>query len=239
METINRQTKTSIYFHIAYVIATPCILDKKKTIEFQKTLLDNGLDFSQTTVHAKGFTLVRAAPSNLQVKLEAPAPQLSGIQVISSPPSYDLDMFIRDADAATSAYQQTFGAEHYQLIRTTAKIQHLYSCRTHAFKYLWETRLGQSPQDFQSLGKPPVAGGGLRLVIPPHTIPGREPCSIEIRLESYFREQNKIFIETTFTWPKPKLIQKDEKFDPAQHLNPIEEYAANEIWEFLTQNKNA
>ncbi len=237
MEIINRQTRTSVHFNLAYVIASPWSVDNAKAVQFQKSLLDNGLDFSQTNIGPASFVLVRRQPSHLQIKLDCPAAQLSGIQILSAPPAYDLDGFIRDANAATIAYQQTFGAEQYQIIRTSAKIHPLYSCSDHAFKYPWEDRLGQSPQDFQCLGKRPVAGGGLRLVMPPHAAGEQEPCSIEIRLESSLREQKKVFVETTFTWPKPRVLQKDQKFDPAEHLNIVEQYAANEVWAFLTQTK--
>ena len=238
MEAINRQSRTSVHFSINFVIAGAWTPDKAKTVDFQKALLDNGLDFSQTTARPKSFTLSRTEPSHLQVKLESPAPQISGIQIISAPPAYDLEMFIQEACAATGAYQQTYPANQYQIIRCGAKIQHFYSSRAHAFQYLWETRLGQSPQDFRCLGQRPVAGGGLRLVMPPHAKENEEPCSIELRIESSFREPRKLLIETAFVWPKPLLLQKDEKFDPASRLISLEQYATNEVWTFLTQKKN-
>ena len=147
-------------------------------------------------------------------------------------------MFARNAEAVTAAYQQTWPARQYQIIRSSATIRHLYSCHTHAFKYLWEMRLGQSPQDFQCLGQRPVAGGGLRLIMPPHAVGKQEPVSIEIRLESALAEPQKILIETTFTWPKPKVLQQDENFEPASQLSSLEEYAANQVWSFLTLDKN-
>jgi hypothetical protein len=238
MDAINRQSRTSVHFSINYVIATGWTPDKAMTVEFQKALLDNGLDFSQTNTGPRSFTLNRNQPSHLQVKLEAPAPQLSGIGIVSAPPASDLEMFIQEASAATDAYQQTYRTSQYQIIRCAAKIQHLYSSQAHAFQYLWETRLGQSPDDFRCLGPRPVAGGGLRFVMPPHEIAGSEPCSIELRIESLFREPRKLLVETAFIWPKPLLLQRDEKFDSAGRLTTLEQYATNEVWTFLTQTKN-
>jgi hypothetical protein len=237
MEAINRQSRTSVHFSINYVIAIGWTPDKALTVDFQKALLDNGLEFSQTNVGPRNFTLSRTQPSHLQVKLDSPAPQVSGIHIISAPPAYDLEMFTQEASAATAAYQQVYPAQQYQIIRCAAKIQHLYSSQEHAFQYLWETRLGQSPEDFLCLGQRPVAGGGLRLIMPPHATPGAEPCSIELRIESSFREPRKLLIETAFVWPKPLLLQSDEKFDPGRRLSDLEQYATNEVWTFLTQTK--
>lgn len=238
MDAINRNSRTSVHFQLGFVLAMPWTPDKTSTVDFQRALLDSGLEFTQTNRAARSYTLNRTEPSNLHVKLESPAPQLSGIQIIAQNPSCDLDMFVLDASAVTDAYQQTFTAGRYQIVRASAKIQHLYSSHEHAFKYLWEKRLGQSGQDFQCLGPRPVAGGGLRLLMPPHAVEGQEPISIEIRIESFLREPTKLLIETNFVWPQPKLLQKDQKFDPAAYLNPLEEYAANQVWEFLTQSKD-
>ena len=236
MKAINRQSRTSVHFSISFVIATAWTPDKALTVDFQKALLDNGLDFSRTNAGTNNFILSRTQPSHLQVKLESPAPQVSSIQIVSAPPAYDLEMFIQEASAATGAYQQTYAADQYQIIRCGAKLQHLYSSRAHAFQYLWEMRLGQSPQDFHCLGQRPVAGGGLRLVMPPHSKENEQPRSIELRIESFLREPRKLFIETAFVWPKPLLLQKDQKFDPESRLISLEQYATNEVWTFLTQN---
>lgn len=238
MDAINRQSRTSVHFSINYAIASGWASDKAVNVDFQKALLGNGLEFSQTNTTPRSFTLSRTQPSHLQVKLESPAPQVSGIHIVSAPPAYDLEMFIHEASAATDAYQQTYRTGQYQVIRCAAKIQHLYSSQAHAFKYLWETRLGQSPEDFRCLGPRPVAGGGLRFVMPPHETAGQEPCSIELRIESLFREPRKLLVETGFVWPKPFLLPQGEKFDPAGRLTTLEQYATNEVWEFLTQAKD-
>jgi len=236
MDPINRETRTSVHFSINYTLAIAWTPDKAKAVDFQKALLDNGLDFAQTNLAPGLFSMIRQQPSNLQLKLQAHGPQVSSIQIISANPSCDLEMFSQEALAVTEAYQQTWQAPQYQVIRTAAKIQHLYSCQTHGFQYLWETRLGQSSEDFKCFGQRPVAGGGLRLVMPPHAVADEEPRSIEIRLESFLREPKKLLVETTFVWPKPRVIQNNQKFDPAQSMQAIEEYAANEVWQFLTQN---
>jgi len=235
MEPINRQSKTSIHFSISYAFAMQWVPDKSKNLDFQRALLENGLDFSQINVTERQFTLFRAEHSPLRVVIESNGPQVCSLHAVAQNPTCDLDMFTMDADAVCSGFLQTWPAEQYQLVRRAAKIHHLYSCNTHAFGYLWEKRLGQSPEDFQALGQRPVAGGGLRLVMPPVNLPDSEPNSIEVRIESFMRETTKLFIETAIVWPKPVIIQKNEKLNPKSLMQQTENYATNEVWNFLTQ----
>ncbi|MCI0498333.1 MAG: hypothetical protein L0Y36_01445 [Planctomycetales bacterium] len=238
MDIIHRNSKTTSHFSIQYLLAGSWQPERIKTVEFEKALLDNGLDFSETHLYEKGFVLTRSQPSPLQIKIESPGPQVMTIGVLSQNPQYDLEMFCRDAQAVTLAFERTWPAEHYQLLTTTGKIHHLYSSGTHAFKYLWEERLGQFPQDFAALGNRPVAGGGLRLLMPPHAVEGSEPVSIELRIESFLRETNKLFVETVFTWPRPRMVNKNGGFDPQGFMEQIENFAANEVWTFMTHTRN-
>jgi hypothetical protein len=238
MEWIHRNSKTTSHFSLHYLLAGAWNPERIKAVEFEKALLDNGLDFSQTNLYEKTFLLSRSQPSQLQIKLESPGPQVMGIQIVSQNPQYDLDLFCRDAEAAISAFQVTWPAEHYQVLTTTGKLHHLYSTEVHAFKYLWEQRLRQQPQDFQILGKRPVAGGGLRLLMPPHSVDGRRAVSIEVRVESFLRETNKLFVETVFTWPQPHNVAAEQGFSPQQLMQEIEMFAANELWDFITLGSN-
>jgi hypothetical protein len=236
MDTINRQSKTTSFMNLQYLLATHWMPERVKTVEYEKALLDNGLDFSQTNLYERGFMLNRSQPSPLQIKLESPGPQVITLQIFSQNPQYDLDLFSRDCQAAVTAFVRTWPAEHYQVLTCTAKLHHLYSSQTHAFQYLWENRLGQRPQDFQSLGHRPVAGGGLRLLMPPHSVDGGEPVSIELRVESFLRETNKLFVETVFTWPRPRVMKTEEDFAPQTLMETVEQFAANEVWNFITQS---
>ena len=238
MQPINRQSKTSVLFNVGFLLASPFSNDPSRSVDFQKALIEAGLEFSQTASRANSFILTRTDPSNLQVKLESPGPQVSAVNITAQNPQYDLDAFVHDADAVTDAYQKTFPAQQYQLIQRSARINHLYSCQGHAFKYLWEDRLSQSPDDFKTLGQRPVAGGGLRFILPPHAQEGQQPHSVEIRAGSAMREPGKLVIETIFVWPKPHIVTAEQKFNLGQLLNEVEQYAAEEVFNFLTQKKS-
>jgi len=237
MEQLNPETRTSVYYGITFVLARGWIAEKSKTVEFQKSLIDNGLDFSQTNIRGNSFVLTRSGPANLTLKLESAAQQVSSIHIASQNSQGDLEMFIQEAEGVVRAYQESWPAQQYQLIRSVAKIQHLYSSQDHSFKYLWEQRLGQSPKDFESFGKRPVAGGGIRLILPPYADEGKEPNSIEIRIESFMQEPRKILVETASVWPKPVVIKSGDNFNCAGILRAVQEYATDQVWTFLTQEK--
>jgi hypothetical protein len=232
MQRLNRESRQSIYFEVSYVIANEWSSDVIKRLDFQKALAQMQLDFPQTSVGTHNFTLVRAEPSVLQAKVSSLGPRVSSVSISSKRPVHSLDLFCKEAEAVCDAYSQTWLKQQRQILQCSARIQHLYSCQEHAFKYLWEERLGQEPQDFAYLGKRPVLGGGLRLVMPP--VKGdAEPVQIEIKIESFFPESGKMLLETFFVWPQPRLLKKDEKFDPELRLKRVEKYAVNEVCNFL------
>lgn len=236
MQGLNRESRQSIYFNIGYIIASGWSSDTVKRLEFQRLLAENQLDFPQTHVGTRDFVLVRNEPSALRVKVASLGPKVSSISVSSEKPAHILELFSKEADVVCDGYRQIWLAQQCQILQCAVNIRHLYSCQDHAFKYLWENRLGQNPQDFSYLGKRPVLGGGLRLVMPPVKEPS-EPVQIEVKVESFFQEPKKMFIETVFVWPQPRLLAKDEKFDPEFRLEKVEKYAASKVYDFVVLPK--
>ncbi len=235
MELINRESKTTVHLSVQYLLAGSWRPERARTVEFEKALLDNGLDFGQTQSRDNAFMLTRPQPSHLQVRIESPNPQVVSLLTLANNPQYECQMFGRDAEAVARSFLRTWPARQYQVLTVNCKIHHLYSATVHAFKYLWEERLGQAREDFRLLGNRPVAGGGLRLVMPPHAAAGGEPTSIQVRIESFLKEPKKIFIETAFSWPKPWMTDSEKGFDPTRYIEQTEQFAAEEVWNFLTR----
>lgn len=234
MEDLNRESRQSIYFDISYVIASQWSSEPMKRLDFQRALAERQLDFPQTGVGPHEFTLVRTEQSPLQVKVASSGPRVSTISISSKNPVHSLELFGKEAEAVCDAYRQTWLKQQCQILQCSARIQHLYSCQDHAFKYLWEDRLGQKPQDFRYLGKRPVLGGGLRLFMPPLK-EDVEPVQIEIKIESFLREAQKMFVETFFVWPKPRLLAEGAHFDTEFRLGSVEKYATEEVCNFITR----
>lgn len=234
MNPVNIDSRTSIFYQVGFVLARPWQADKTLGVDFQKTMLEQGLDFDQTNFAANRFLLRRTRGGDLQVQIDAPAPQITALYVTMPKPTGDLEVFTQEAQIAANAYQKTWPAPRCQIVRSLAKIHHLYSTSDHAFKILWEQRLKQNPLDLARLGGRPVAGGGLRLVLPPQNKPDEEPNSVELRIESSFQEPKKIFIETAFLWPQPSVLEADEQFSITGRMRQVERFAANEVVDFLT-----
>jgi hypothetical protein len=202
-------------------------------LAFQNALLNNKIEFSQINTNKSYLELAKKEESHLRVRIASVGPGVSNVLVTSGRPAYHFELFIQEADAIYDAYYKTWiENKPCQIVRCDATIRHLYSCTEHAFKYLWETRLGQNPEDFKYLGGKPVLGGGLRLVIPA-TTNEIDPVHVEIKIESFFEEIDKMFIETQCIWPQPRLLQPDEKFDPGPRLTSVERYATKEVCDFL------
>lgn len=232
MRGLNRDSRESIFFGVSYVIAAEWSADAIKRLEFQKLLAENQLDFSQTRFGDGGFSLIRADPGSFIVNITSPAPKVTSLS-ISSERGAGLEIFCREAEAVCRAYRSVWTGEQVQILKCTATVRQLYSCTEHAFKYLWEERLGQKPEDFKHLGARPVLGGGLRLIMPP--IKGdQEPLQIEVKVESFFRESGKMFIETVFVWPMPRLLNAGEQFDPKVRLAGVEQYSITKVCDFIT-----
>ena len=237
MEALNKESCQTIFYGVNYVVASEWPSQPVQRAEFQKVLAENQVSFDQTVAGVRNFTLIRKEQSPLQVKIASLGPQVSNVGINSQYPSYTADMFLKDADTVLDVYRRTLLREPCQILQSGATVHQLYSCSDHAFKYLWEQRLNQDPQDFSHLGKP-VLGGGLRLVMPP--IKGDvEPVQIELKIESFLREPNKMYIEIMFVWPQPRLLRPEQKFDPEFRLKKVEKYAIREVWEFLTKSDSA
>jgi hypothetical protein len=70
-------------------------------------------------------------------------------------------------------------------------------------------------------------------MMPPHSVGGQDPVTIEIRIESFLREPRKLLVETGFTWPKPRTVGKDGRFESRPFMEMVEQYAAGEVWNFI------
>ncbi len=236
MSTLNIESRQSIFYGVHFLLAANWIADSKKLLDFQKSLLEEGLEFSETAAGTRSLTLSRKDSSPLQVKIGAIGPQVSEIR-ISTPerPSYTLELFCQEAEAVCQAYTKTWAAPQFQLLQSDAAIRHLYSCDCHAFEYLWEHRLGQQSSDFQYLDGRPVLGGGLRLVLP-RTQELKD--NVEIKIESFLNESQKLFIETLFVWPEPQVVSNAQEFSAAKRLQVVDAFACNQVCKFVLKKSD-
>lgn len=219
-----------IHLGINYMLAPPPGLTKERFLDFQKELNNKGLSFTVARREESTFIFEKENESpNLQVRIGLPAPPIGQLLIIDSHPRSGVKFFIEQSEAVCSSFSQCW-EKKFQVIRSDVTIRHLYQSKgQHAFKYLWETRLGQKEKDLSSLGRA-VLGGGIRLVMPPKK-DERIPKQVEIKIESFLKDTRMIFVETQFVWLQPMVAGED--FAPKQLLTEVDSYAQKEALNFI------
>ncbi|MBE3134169.1 MAG: hypothetical protein IMZ55_11885, partial [Acidobacteria bacterium] len=160
-------------------------------------------------------------------------PQIGQLLLLAEFPQRPLDLFTKETRAVIEAYKETWGVPK-QFLSRDATIRCLYSCDNckHAFQFLWEQLLGQTGGKTAYLGKP-IWGGGLRFVMPPEEKEQPEPTQVEVKVESFLGDPEKLFVETQLSWPQPS---QDDMFAKAEELLArVESYISQHVLTFLTQ----
>ncbi len=219
-----------LHIGINYVISPPPEIDKRKLLDFQSMLLDVGIDFSGGEDREREICVLRKVPPlEIRVVTIAGAP-VGQLLVIAPRPNRSPDEFGKEVEAIIAAFQKTWVGPK-QILSCDTTIRYLYeSSGEHAFKELWETRLGQSRGSLDVFGRP-VLGGGLRFVMPPRPDED-DPAQVEVKIESYLQDTKKIFVEVDFKWPQPK--PPGASFDAIRRLGIVDGYIENEVKSFVT-----
>jgi hypothetical protein len=226
----------SILLHmgINYVISPTPVVDKATALLFQQRLLAEGIDIDSVRYTDTEIILTREV-SPLQIKVVASGPPVVGQLLMLAPnPERDLDIFGKESEAIVRAFDVAW-PNAKQIIARDCTLRYLYeTSRQHAFKELWEDRLGQSEDSLDKLGRP-VIGGGLRLVMPP--IEGlADPSQIQVKIESYLKDSKKIFVEVEFRWPEAK--PPGFPFKPIELLTEVDRYVDNEVCSFIQEGRD-
>jgi len=216
---------------ISFIASPPPIIDKQSYLEFQRSLISRGIEFTTATNPEHHIQVVREAPTPLQVSVRVlvPAP-LGQLLVVASHPARPLDAFVEEVEEIVEAHKDTWPTAQRQLIKCDATLRDLYETENErAFEELWERWLGQSRDSLAILGEP-VLGGGLRFVMPAMRLD--EP-QIEVKIESYLRDSSKFFIETQFSWPQP-----GEDLEPRERLTKLNRYVEEKVLAFIKERSS-
>lgn len=195
-------TRQTIHKGVAFVFTSFVGIEKRANLKFQSALLERGLDFTTTQDGENRLIIIRDKPAILEIRVEMPGPGLGQLAIIGPHGTHHGDMFEREAEAVVQAFNDTWYEASRQILNAEVTLRDLFesSCE-HAFEELWMHRLNQPENALSALGRP-VLGGGIRFVMPPLES-DRSPCNIDVKIESYFRDTKKIFVETQFGWPVP------------------------------------
>ncbi len=218
-----------LHLGVNYVIAPSPEIDKTKYLAFQNALMEAGIDYDGGQNPAAEIQIIRRMPP-LEIRVisreDAPIGQLL---LIASHPNRSPDDFSREAEAIVRAFSKTWDTPQ-QILSCDATIRYLHETSSeHAFKELWETRLGQTEGSLRAFGRR-VLGGGLRFVMPP-AAEDVDAAQVEVKIESYLRDTKKIFVEVGFKWLRP--AQPGTAFDPRRQLQAVDSYVDNEVTTFI------
>jgi hypothetical protein len=226
-------SRETIHIGVNFILNPRPAINVQSNLKFQQALVEHGIDFAKVEFNDRAIVVARETPVPLNVQIGVVNPEVFGQLLIVAPQQgTDLDLFSKEAEAVVQAFEAAWPAKNRQIISVDAAFRDLYETSSeHAFKELWETRLGQSADDLAMLGHP-IVGGGLRFVMPPHTGQA-EPLEIELRIESFLKDTKKLWVETQFKWPQP--MPPGAPLDPARRLKQINDYVDNEVCSFMSR----
>ena len=223
-----------VHMGINYVVLPTVSIDQRKSLQFQEALLSAGIDFTSVALQDQQIRVQRKPPLPLEIRVivQAAKPKsLAQVLILGPAPYNALNNFASEVEAVLQAFEQTWPAPHRQIVSSDVTLRCLYpSTSEHAFQEIWEGRLGQSPAALTALGRP-VLGGGLRFVMPPQA-GDPQPTQIEVKIESFFQDAQKIFVETQFLWPGSRPI--GTPFEPAAKLQQANAYILEHVHAFLS-----
>ena len=222
-------TRQTVHMGVGCVFAPQPVISPTYALNFQRELSNHGLVFTQTQLPPGTIALFRDQKP-LEVRVQHVGPGFASLTAIAPQPWATLDEFLDDARTAFSSYSATWPGEPLQLVQRECTIRQLYDVADeHAFKFLWERRLGKSADELIVFRRP-VLGGGLRFFIPP-TVPQADEPTADVRIESLFADARKLFIELQMKWGVPRMV---DRLDPEPILRETDRFLAEEVVAFIT-----
>jgi len=228
---MNPESRQTIHMGINFVFAPPPAMDKQSHLRFQQALVGAGIEYTGVRLPENQIEVQCGTANPLVIKVIGSDPRIGQLLILApqAAGSLGLDMFIKDSEAVVKAFEETRGGQR-QILASDVTLRDLFdTTHEHAFQELWEHRLGQPEEALKVLGRG-IQGGGLRLVIPP-LAGDTEPVQIELKIESYLRDSQRLWVETIFKWPQPRAVQ--ERMDPGAQLRQADRYVEECVVKFM------
>ena len=201
-----KNSERVIHIGLNYVVAPKKPLTMDEKLSFQKELSLVGLE-AEKAVKKEGGIGIKAFYEGIPVVIETFMNSANtGQLLIVMPKNPNSALFPKIADAVGEIYLKLFSdPKPHVFPARDGCIRKLYDCSAeypHAFKYIWEKMLGKSSRDLSVLGKP-IAGGGLRFVMPPSN---DDPVEAQVKIESFLPDPKQLWVECTMKWLQPEKI---------------------------------
>ncbi len=222
--------KKELHYGVGCIVAPMTLGDSAKCRDFEDVLAKAGLEFDKKETLPNGFVFVRTKnDKNLQLRIVVPGPRVAQIILVAPNPGVAFGAFGREAGSACKAMAEVWPSVK-TVVQREVTIRHLYDAEgEHAFKFLWEKRLGQKREDLDVFGR--VLGGGIRLVVPPTQ---EQRTQLNIRVESYLKDSRKLFVEVQCHWPNP--VPVEEGLKPQELLESVDRVIDTQVAKFISMS---
>jgi hypothetical protein len=234
---MKENTRNTIHIGVNFIVAPAPALDTGRYLMLQERLAEEHVEFAQLNKTGTQIVLSRPQPYTLQVQLGLVAPPTGQLLIIGGataaagtglPIGVSPGHFRVEAQTISEVFREVW-PETQQVLSRDAAIRMLFDADSeHAFQYLWEQRLKQPEQALEAFGRP-VLGGGLRLVM------GASPTDpelsmVEVKIESFLSDANKIYVETILQWHQPAEVTE---MDPVALIDVAENFIADRVIPFI------
>ncbi len=226
-----KESRRVIHIGLNYVIAPKKPLTVDEKLKFQKELSMIGLEAENTAKKEGGIgikALYERTPVIVETFMNSPN---TGQLLILMPENPDGALFPQIADAVGDIYLKVLTDPKPQAFPARdACIRKLFDCSAeypHAFKYIWEKMLGRPESDLAPLGGP-IAGGGLRFVIPPV---GDKPVETEVRVESLLKDPKQLWVEVRMKWLRPEKAEAG--FGASELFKRVNDFIDENVVDFM------
>ena len=225
-------SRQTIYAAINYVIAPAPRVDPQANLKFQQSLTERGIEYDNVTLQGQQLLVRRGQMSSLAMRVVGAAQGTVGqLQVVGPGPTVDVELFLREVEAVGEAFGMTWG-QNGQVLTLDVTVRDLVECSgASAFDEIWGQLLGRTPTELAPFGRP-VHGGGVRLVMPPD-LSSADPTEAQVRIESFLRQREKIWIETIFKWMRPRALAEGLK--PRNPIATVNDFVESAVLTYLTQ----
>lgn len=224
-----------IHAGINFIFLPQAPVGSRKGIEFQAALLEQGIDIAKTQTGQDTLVLATVEPTEVVIQVTELDANIGQLLIVGSGRPGSVDLFGQQVEAIMKAYEIAFPTQKRQLISSDVTLRFLYETHTdHAFRELWERRLGQSRESLSTLGGP-ILGGGLRFVVP-HQIETAEPCLVEVKIESFLGDTSKLYVETIFKWDLKGT--PDTAVNAGQRLASVDRFVEENVGAFMDWEEN-
>ncbi|EKR65144.1 MULTISPECIES: hypothetical protein [Leptospira] len=208
------------------------VRSKSEVLQFQSNLEELGIEITGTNYGPNQNILTRQlSQSVLTIQLINAGPNITQLLIISENPDGSLESIEEDFERVLEAFDKVWPIQGKNVVKSDLTVRLLVDSSTeHAFGEIWEKRLRQNRDSLQQLGRP-ILGGGLRFVLPPLNSQDPEDHGIEIKIESFFPDPRKVFIEAIFLWGTPRMIS--EKWNASDRIQKVIQYSEQHLIPFL------